>query len=76
MIVLQWFKPAAAVGLQWLVPVQAFPAPVQSQDLETVAVIAGPPGQNAGDTMDGDRGDIRIQSGQWLVEDIDGGTFN
>jgi hypothetical protein len=30
----------------------------------------------AGGLLDGDYGDVRIQSGTWLVEDIDGGTFN
>jgi hypothetical protein len=31
---------------------------------------------SSGTLVDGDYGDVRIQSGQWLVEDIDGGTFN
>jgi hypothetical protein len=30
----------------------------------------------SGTVTDGDYGDVRVQSGTWLVEDIDGGTFN
>ncbi len=52
MIVLQWFKPAAPVGLQWLVPIQSFPAPLAPRMLKDIAVIAGSPGQSAADSIE------------------------
>jgi hypothetical protein len=78
-LALAWFVPDAPLRLQWLVGAAdaTFAAPAATAEAVTaLAVVLGPPGQNAGDTLDGDRGDVRIQGGQWLLDDIDCGTFN
>jgi hypothetical protein len=75
MLVLERYIPTFALALERVGPQARLTSLAQAAPQNIVALV-GPPGQNAGDTMDGDRGDVRIQGGQWLIEDIDGGTFN
>lgn len=75
-LILRWRQPPSKIELRWRGPTGAMLDALARNPSTPIASVIGLPGRDGGDVVDGDRGDVRIQNGLWLIDDIDGGTFN
>ena len=75
-LLISWRAIEAPITTTWRGPEGVIELIEASPALPVFAGWVVPAGYDPNANLDGDRGDITIQGGQWLIDDIDLGTFN